>query len=284
MDGGISIKFIQAYEAFYVENHEQLNLTKLDNEELLFSGGDISFAYSGMAFNDNTSSNFQKNGNGIAMDLGLTYTVRSGKKANEYQWKVGLSLLDFGKVWMKDNAEKHSVNVVDLFDIAEGDFQNVESVQDLTTLITDEVYNGQGTSLQDDKFSLWLPGGVSLQAEYGGLNPFYINMMMVRRIRTPAPGVERGNLFAITPRVEIKWFAVSLPLLLYNDRDFRMGTAIRLGPITIGSDNLMSIVKQQSEFTGSDVYVALKINPFNLGKGGKGSGSKRKGGLNCYSF
>jgi hypothetical protein len=44
----------------------------------------------------------------------------------------------------------------------------------------------------------------------------------------------------------------------------------------------MSIIKKQSEFTGSDVYVALKVPAVAFAKGNRKS--KGKGGLNCYSF
>ena len=73
-------------------------------------------------------------------------------------------------------------------------------------------------------------------------------------------------------------------MIIYEE--FNVGASVRLGFITIGSENLGSIFKK-SDFTGSDIYFALKVNPFNIDFGGRAirSGSKNRGKKSkCYRF
>ncbi len=72
-----------------------------------------------------------------------------------------------------------------------------------------------------------------------------------------------------------------LPVSLYNYSKLRVGISARLAFITIGSDNLSSFFKQ-SELTGSDIYVGIKVNPFKLNLSGRGRGNNKP--VRCYQF
>jgi len=96
----------------------------------------------------------------------------------------------------------------------------------------------------------------------------------------------RNSIIAITPRYEHRWFSVQMPLVLHNYQNFRVGLAGRLAFLTIGTDNIGSLVGRFSNFTGTDIYVGLKFNPFNTGTGDRYSGPGRKKlgrkGVKCY--
>ena len=96
--------------------------------------------------------------------------------------------------------------------------------------------------------------------------------------------VERNNILAITPRFEGRWFELHLPLILYNDTDPHVGLSARFGVLTIGTDNLFSLVGKQ-KFTGTDAYLALRIGGKTLDKLAslKVRGKAAKGSA-CYSF
>ena len=91
------------------------------------------------------------------------------------------------------------------------------------------------------------------------------------------------------PRFEHRWFGASLPVVIYNYEKFRLGVAVRLAYLTIGTDHLVSLFKS-NEFTGTSFYVALKFNPFNINweRSGGGSGNRNIGGrgkaMGCYQF
>lgn len=94
-------------------------------------------------------------------------------------------------------------------------------------------------------------------------------------------------ILVVTPRFESRWWGASLPLSILNYEQVRIGLAARLAFLTIGTDHLLSFVGQK-KLSGTDFYLSLKINAFNLGRLGSngGFGSGNGGGKNtkCYHF
>ena len=123
-----------------------------------------------------------------------------------------------------------------------------------------------------------LPSAFSVQVERSLGKGFFLNATAVKRINTGKNGVRRENMWAVTPRFENRLFEFMMPFVVYERNDPRLGAAMRIGFLTIGSDNLGSIIRKQN-FSGSDVYVAIKVNPTYLKR------TKKQGsGLRCPSF
>ena len=123
-----------------------------------------------------------------------------------------------------------------------------------------------------------------MQADYALVPYVYLNGLLVQRVPFGNVSLSRGNLLAFTPRFEHRWFSAALPISLYNYSDMRVGAAVRLAFFTIGSENLGSIIGNDN-FTGTDLYFALRINPFSLGFGNWGGWSSRRGkNVKCYEF
>ena len=81
-----------------------------------------------------------------------------------------------------------------------------------------------------------------------------------------------------------------MPLSFIEDKMFGLGAYIRLGFLTIGSDQLNALLFKQSKLNSADFYLALKINPFrskpkeeSFESFGSSNG-KRKGDYGCYKF
>ena len=90
--------------------------------------------------------------------------------------------------------------------------------------------------------------------------------------------VEAENVVSVFPRYESKWFMFSLPISIYEYESVRVGTAMRIGFLTVGSDHLLSLFGK-SDFRGSSFYAALKIIPF--GKRGQSKSSERNRNIDC---
>lgn len=76
--------------------------------------------------------------------------------------------------------------------------------------------------------------------------------------------------------------------MLHNWQDLRVGLSLKLGFLYLGTDNLESPLGQ-SKLTGTDYYLALKVNPFTLNVGnGTKRGKKplrgKRGAIKCYDF
>ncbi|MEL6846589.1 MAG: DUF5723 family protein, partial [Bacteroidota bacterium] len=212
----------------------------------------------------------QSQGAGLGIDLGATYQLND-------QLKVGASLMDIGFVRFGLNTQFNRFEARDTFQITAGEQAEVEGLLGAVEFLNSKVIARNHSSRQSENFAMWLPAGLSLQADYAVTDNFFVNAVVIRRVPTPGVGVKRANLMAVTPRFESQWFGVSAPLVWYDDRDLRMGLALRMGPLTVGSDNLSGFVRQD-EFSGGDVYAALRVTPFNVDinrRGGFGTGRAR---------
>lgn len=281
---GTTLKYLQGYEAFYF-NSEGSNFTVTDQigDNFDFENTLVNFGFTN-ANTDGQNINMQKNGDGFALDLGAIMTI-DGYGDAPYKWKFGVAILDIGAIKFNTNAETHEINSADLVSINAADYQNITEIDGLVQQLSQDVFGNPDASSADESFKVWLPGSISLQADYAFNQSFYINATAIQRMSFGKIAIDRGNLLAISPRFEHRWFSASMPVTLYNWQELNLGAAIRLAFLTIGSDNVGSIFGQ-SKFTGTDFYISLKVNPFNLGlnfdrdKGGR----KKKGKVRCYNF
>ena len=133
---------------------------------------------------------------------------------------------------------------------------------------------------------MFLPTGISLQADYSFNENIFLNATIVQGMRFSKPGIVRNSIIAISPRYEHRWFSFQMPLVLHNYQNFRVGLSARAAFLIVGTDNIGSLVGRSSDFTGTDIYVGLKINPFNTESGDRYSGpGRRKLGnkkVKCY--
>ena len=289
---GATIKKLTGLEAGYLYSDKDWSLQKLPGDSIASNNATLYFGYtnSNLDINDIVPAN---NGQGWGIDLGATYTI--GSYEDGYDWKFGVSLLDIGKINFKDNAKSHIVKVGNLVAVNGLDYepyQDLNQLEDIVGQFSQDVLNDPTASLTGEQFNMWLPGAVSLQAERAITPAVYVNATWLQGLPIAKPGVRRGSLLAITPRLEKKWYGLAFPISLYNYQQLRTGFALRLAFLTIGSDHLGSLVNK-AEFSGTDFYMAIKLNPFGLqglfkGNGGhKAHRTKRRGhgkGVKCYQF
>ena len=124
---------------------------------------------------------------------------------------------------------------------------------------------------------------------------FYVSGVLEQRIPLSIFSVKRPSTLAVVPRFEHRWFSVSLPFVVDDWKTFRMGAAVRLAWLYLGSDNLGSF-RSKDKLSGVDFYIGFKINAFsvNINKKEKGyhlnreRSSRSKGPnlrkIKCYSF
>lgn len=282
LDVGVSIKFLQGYEGFYFDSKKSFGLTQLGGDSLNFNLPDFALGFT----NTNATGEYNgltRNGGGIGIDLGMVYTIDGDHDL--YLWKFGASLMDIGRVNFKKNAQKHRFALVDMSIIDPDDYRDMEDVEDILTLLSSQFLDSSTESQDGGTFGIWLPGALSLQADFHPIPMFYVGGLIVQRLPYQKAAIKRDNLIALTPRFEHRWFGAMMPISLYNYRNINLGLSLRLGFLTIGSDNLGSFVGR-SNVTGSDFYVGLKVNPFKvyLGGGGGGNGWKRGKNVKCYQF
>ncbi len=284
---GVNLKFLQAYEGAYFESLRTYEHTKIPGDSIWVKQLHGRFGY--------TSSNLRgdpfhlkKNGSGFAFDLGAVITF--GEDETAYQLKLSAALLDLGYLKFGQNAFNHNVNSSSIAELALEDFEQfakIEEFVDLVQLFSKRLLGDSLASESGSSFRLALPAALSLQGDYAFSEYFFLNAMLIQRLPTIDVTAPRENIFGLTPRFEHRWFSASAPFTLHNWQSIRMGFAVRLGFLIVGTDHLSGLVGHK-DWNGADLYFALKINPFNLsfGKGKKGDSGVlkygKKGKVKCY--
>ncbi len=276
---GANLKFINAYEASYINVKRSVLSAQLPGDTLLFQTPHLNYGVTNSNL-EGENINAQSNGFGVGVDLGFTYVYEGDE--DHYKWKVGVSLLDLGQIELSRNAEEHDLNTDTIVDLPSNQFESVSN-RDRIQLLSEVGLGDPTASLTSSSFRMGLPGALSIQADYKIMDYLYLNGIFVQRIPMGVNSIRRNNLMAFTPRFEHRWLGFSLPIVLLNYQKLNLGTSVRLAFLTIGSDDIGSFFGKKN-LDSTDFYVALKINPFNLGLN-LGGGGRRKGkGVKCYQF
>lgn len=274
-----NIKVLQGYDGFYFTGNGGVDLLK-QSESLQVSVEELNYAYAGNTDFENGTYQAKVNGWGVGADLGVN--IYLGEVTDgPYRLKLGGSLVDVGFVKFGKNAQKHQIQ--DLKEsFGESTFTDVNTEDALAQAISEQALGDANASLQEEQFTLWTPAALSAQVDFAFSEHLYINATAVRGLSFQENALARSNTLSFTPRYESRWFEVAVPMTFYGQEDFRVGTSVKLGFLTVGTDNLGSIVGKK-DFTGSDVYVALKFNPMNLDKSAynRNGGSRTKTKVDC---
>lgn len=289
---GINVRRLTTYEGAFLTSEQKFQYTKLpdDMATLQSAVGEFGFTTSHLHSDAFTP---RKSGNGWAIDLAATALIDEDDNGG-YRWRLSAALLDIG--WASfTTAEKHHIGIDAGATIGLDAYQkHANQLMRLDEIARQFSYETMGDSLASligNKFLLALPASLSLQADYAVNERVFLNATLVQRIPTTLPSPQRGNILAVTPRLEHRWFSISAPVVLYNWRRIRLGLAARLGYLVVGSDHIGSLFGKK-DYYGTDFYVALKFNPFALHLGWPGGNSsgyagkkiRRGGKVKCYQF
>lgn len=279
MKGAVRGKVLQGLSAAYMF---------VDNLEYNFTN-DTTLTLFNSEVNYGHSTNFELNGENVkykyvsnfsvGFDLGFVYEWRPDykkykydmdgetdlwmKDKNKYKLKVGASILDIGGIKFKKGEYSNDfVANVSFWDISKLAFDSIP-VQAF-----DDTLRARFVEVRDAKktFYMNLPTAFSLQVDYNIWKDFYINHTTYISIpfTKNANKVHDISTFSLTPRWDHKWFGAFVPVSYNTMGNFAVGTAVRLGPLFMGTSNLSPIYaaltqKGKRNIYGADFYLMLKI-------------------------
>lgn len=208
-------------------------------------------------------------GGGFGFDAGVTYTrlVRSHQKVlfnkpcevpyEDYIYRVGIALIDIGRVKFKDNAQAYHI---DNRASTWTDLNNLEfsSINQMMDTISYRFYGDNTSAYSGDSFKIWLPSALSAQFDYHYQGPWYVNASLIYGFNLSKIGLTRPSQISITPRYESRWIEANLPVSLYNWDLLRIGFSVRLWILTLGTEKLGQFF-HANDFTGMDFYFTLKV-------------------------
>ncbi len=284
---GVNVKLLRGNQGFFFQNFDGTAITRLTKDSTRIDAINVKAGFTNNLI-DNVLSN---NGLGVGFDIGAQFVLGSGNYDDRpYLFRLGASLLDLGHVNFSRNTEIHALKITEQLQIDTKDYLNLDikdPVHDVLTRFNNKMFGKADSTLQGNYFGIGLPSALSLQGDFALTNNFFVNGLLIQSLQISDFTISRDNVLAITPRFESQWLGASLPLSILNYRQVRLGLAARLAFLTIGTDHLLSFLGQK-ELSGSDFYLALKINAFSLGKLGNASGYQggwhRGKDAKCYRF
>ncbi|MEZ5012784.1 MAG: DUF5723 family protein [Chitinophagales bacterium] len=267
---GANVKYLTGFEALGFENIDPFLFTK-DTVNTSISAFNTHFDYTRNLGSNRLydPSNYSINGHGIGMDLGAVFTIhRPSKfkysKNQDYYWKFGASLLDLGVLKFKNNAGSYHLEQDESFSVANIVLDSIDDIDEFNRTGSRILYDFSDASQDGNRFSMYLPAALALTADRWITGDLYAQAVIVRRI--PHVGtnlIARANMFALIPRYETRMYGFSLPLTLYEDREFKFGASARWMFFTIGSDNLLTFIDQH-DYSSIDLYCSIRITPYWL--------------------
>jgi hypothetical protein len=285
LSAGITLKRLLGFSGFYVHTTE-LDYIIPNDSTIIVNNMDADMALS-LPVNYNTNqinTDPLFKGKGFGLDLGITYkrllnyhqdqyyTSLCAKPYEDYLYRIGVALIDFGGIRFKNNAEKLKI------DNKSSVWNNVNhlpytNIDKLLDTLSYQFYGDTTSARVDDKFFLWAPTAVSAQFDYRIDKHWYLNGSFIYGIPMFKNMIVRPAELSFTPRFETAYFEVNLPVSLYDWTRPRVGLSVRIYGVTIGTEKLGSYF-HFSNFTGLDIYFSIRLF-FNKGS------CRLKGPVHC---
>ena len=269
---GISIKKLWGYGGGYLKtnnvnyivvNDSTINIKNLNAE----AGFSVPVDYD----NNDYISTPTFRGSGIGVDIGAVFVKKkkvsmnewSGKKLcsqkyDKYVYRIGVSILDIGRVKYTNNAQLHSYDDVSKYWV-DVDTLNFTDINTMMSQISNTFYGDPAASLKSNTIKIGLPTALSVQADFSLQNNIYIGGFWIHPIRINRSALRRPAQLAVVPRFETKYFELSVPLSLYEYRYPRVGIAARFYFFTIGTERLGTYLGM-ADMNGLDIYASIKIS------------------------
>ncbi len=282
---GVNVKYLNGFQAGYGNVLPGTRAQSVTGDSFRFELARIEAGFTTNYMDKNTVS--KSNGSGFGIDIGAVMTI-PGDEERPYEWRFGASVMDMGSVNFTQNAEVQQITLKEPFVFDKNDYQNLDPKDpraDAIQRFSQKAFGSPLATLKSKTFSMGLPSALQVSADYSFTKNLFVNATLLQALPVGETVLVRDNLLAVTPRFESRWLSASLPISLLNWGQMRMGLATRLAFLTIGTEDLLSLISS-SKLTGTDIYVALKVNPFRVGKlsGGNGGGRRRGGKVQCYRF
>ncbi len=259
--GAINVKYLGGVDGMYFHNNQSFQFEKIPHEELTnFNRFDASYGYTADVGSNNYSFPNSFTGKGVGADVGFILSLGE-KKPGNYTWKFGASMVDIGRVHFTKQAGTYSLRSNSDLSASIPALQNMYSLDEFNTTASSIINENASSSQTGNEFTIGLPTAITFQAERNITHNFFAGVVAVHRTALSETAIYRPNIVAFTPRYESKWFSATVPVEWLDYHDVHVGAAVRFGPLTVGSDNLLSwMVKQK--LNGTDLYVGLRMFPF----------------------
>lgn len=283
LKAGLSVKYLMGIGSGYFYN-ENISVKFFANDSISVYeptiSGNKGIVRAGLSDNiPITGGSFDKyiSGSGVGFDIGVVYEYRpdfadygSGssdmskepRNKNKYKLKAGFSALDIGSIKFTKHPE--------IYDFAVN-LQNANVTEFELSSDGGWLDSLGATKLADNKetYKMTLPTSYMLTLDYRPFKkvPLFANFtaFMSTRNFSNDSKVRDFSRYTITPRFEISWFSIGIPLSYYGMQYLNAGAFMQIGPLFVGSADILNLAFSKN-IRGANIYGGLKIPiPFSGG-------------------
>ena len=274
LNAGITVKALLGLGAAYgIIKNATYMIPNMDSLYVYDMNGTIGYSIPFDASNNTASIDPLIKGTGIGFDFGISYLKMNQMAAQiqkgsiwlqgtrqNYLYKVGISLIDVGKINFNKLVQVNEFNNVNN---ALWSGLRTFAPTSIQQAIRSASYHLLGDSMTSQtnqtRFSIWLPTAASFQFDYNFGNNLFVNATFVQGVRLGQISVRRPTLISLTPRYETRYWEVNLPVSFYDFRDPQLGLAIRIFSLVVGTEKLGTFLNL-TDVNGMDVYFSLGFN------------------------
>lgn len=211
----------------------------------------------------------------FGLSLGIEYllypestTSYQQNNALNYQWKIGVALMDLGANKFKSSEfgsqfRNINPNITDV--TMDNKFTNIQSGRDLRDSLATIFTTSEAVS---ERFKIGNPTRLLINVDRSFGNNLYLNTDLSINLHGTSGYAKllsrELNLLTVTPRWETINWGFYLPVQYNSQGQFHIGAAFKAGPLVVGLHNLQW-VKQIKNLSGGG-YLMLSIHPFNKKK------------------
>lgn len=235
----------------------------------------VNFSYSGSLadsfsnFDDYTQSIFGGL-NGFAGDIGLNYQLKDTKalddainkgksNKNRYKLNAGFAIRNIGSMTFKDDnnqSTNYSLVIQGTESLNLNQFENVDSLQEIETILLNSGYLTKETSNKD--FKVTLPTTITLYADLKIIPSLFISGYLQQKMNDDNDNdqITVQNIFTLTPRVNLGFFEAYMPFSNSEISGFTTGIGFRVGGFYLGSGSIVTALLNDSK--QADIYTGFR--------------------------
>lgn len=196
-------------------------------------------------------------GGGWGFDLGLS--VRLQPEESESSLQLGLAITDLGS--MRYTGEVYDVNQQNVrFEASDFNTANVGSFEQVATAVRNKL--GILEDVTPSPFRVGLPTSLNLTADYQVSERTGISFVYLQNLRSiDNPSVRQPTLLSVVPHWETGLVGLAVPMT-YLNRNLAVGLSLKVGPVRIGSDNLLGLLGSGQNGVrprGTDIYAGVML-------------------------
>jgi hypothetical protein len=215
-------------------------------------------------------------GFGLGFCLGINYTKTTKGHSTkhysrlceqpyeDYNYKIGFSVLDIGYIRFGKNAHRTSYINTNTEWFKPYDTLPDNSVNEINAKVDYYFLDNAEEVIRNEKFTMNIPPALSFQYDYAVEKYLFVNGTVIWGFHLGDAYIKRPSILAFTPRFENPRLEVTLPISFYNWKwtKPRIGFSVRYGNFFLGFDKINTFIGL-GDFDGYDVYVGLRLNLTN---------------------